>query len=61
PTRRPGWVGPHFAIDHAKAEAEARFDGITVLRTNTRLGPLQAMLRYRRLMLRRLTRYCYPS
>ncbi len=43
-------VGPHFAIDHAKAEAEARFDGITVLRTNTRLGPLQAMLRYRELL-----------
>lgn len=44
-------AGPHFAIDHAKAEAEARFDGITVLRTNSTLGPLQAMLRYRELLM----------
>ena len=39
----------HFAIDHAKAEAEAKFDGIFVLRTNTDLHPLQAMLRYKQL------------
>ncbi|HYY59820.1 MAG TPA: IS1634 family transposase [Burkholderiales bacterium] len=39
----------HFAIDHAKAEAEAKFDGLFVLRTNTDLHPLQAMLRYKQL------------
>jgi transposase len=39
----------HFAIDHAKAEAEATFDGLFVLRTNTDLHPLQAMLRYKQL------------
>jgi hypothetical protein len=37
----------HFAIDHAKAEA--KFDGIFVLRTNTDLHPLQAMLRSKQL------------
>jgi Transposase DDE domain len=37
----------HFAIDHAKAEA--KFDGLFVLRTNTDLHPLQAMLRYKQL------------
>jgi hypothetical protein len=39
----------HFAIDHAKAEAEARFDGIFVLHTNAGLDPLQTMLRYKQL------------
>ena len=39
----------HFAIDHAKAEAEAKFDGLFVLRTNTDLHPLQAMRRYKQL------------
>jgi transposase len=39
----------HFAIDRAKAEEDARFDGIFVLRTNTDLNPLQAMLRYKQL------------
>jgi hypothetical protein len=29
-----------FAIDHAKAEEDAKFDGIFVLRTNTDLNPL---------------------
>jgi hypothetical protein len=39
----------HFAIDHAKAEDDARFDGVFVLRTNTELNPLAAMLRYKQL------------
>jgi hypothetical protein len=39
----------HFAIDRTKAEAEARFDGLFVLRTNTELDPLSAMLRYKQL------------
>lgn len=38
-----------FAIDRAKAEDDARFDGIFVLRTNTELDPLAAMLRYKQL------------
>jgi hypothetical protein len=38
-----------FAVDPAKVEADARFDGIFVLRTNTDLDPLQAMLRYKQL------------
>ena len=39
----------HFAIDQAKAEQDARFDGVFVLRTNTDLDPLVAMLRYKQL------------
>jgi hypothetical protein len=39
----------HFAIDRAKADRDARFDGIFVLRTNTDLDPLAAMLRYKQL------------
>ena len=39
----------HFAIDRAKAEEDARFDGVFVLRTNTDLNPLLAMLRYKHL------------
>ena len=39
----------HFAIDRAKAEEDAKFDGIFVLRTNTNLSPLDAMLCYKRL------------
>lgn len=39
----------HFVIDRAKAEEDAKFDGIFVLRTNTDLGPLDAMLCYKRL------------
>jgi hypothetical protein len=39
----------HFAIDRAKAEQDARFDGVFVLRTNTALSPLAAMLRYKQL------------
>jgi transposase len=38
-----------FAIDEARIAEDARFDGIFVLRTNTTLNPLQAMLRYREL------------
>jgi hypothetical protein len=38
-----------FAIDEARVTEDARFDGIFVLRTNTKLDPLQAMLRYREL------------
>jgi Transposase DDE domain len=39
----------HFAIDPDKVEAEKKFDGIFVLRTNTDLNPLEAMLCYKQL------------
>jgi hypothetical protein len=39
----------HFAVDPVKAEQDARFDGVFVLRTNTDLDPLAAMLRYKQL------------
>jgi Transposase DDE domain len=39
-----------FAIDPGKVADEARFDGILVLRTNARISPLQAVLRYRDLL-----------
>ena len=39
----------HFAIDPAKAEQDASFDGVFVLRTNTDLDPLAAMQRYKQL------------
>jgi hypothetical protein len=39
----------HFAIDRSKADEDARFDGVFVLRTNTDLNPLAAMLRYEQL------------
>jgi transposase len=39
----------HFVIDHDKAVEDARFDGRFVLRTNTELNPLAAMLRYKQL------------
>ena len=39
----------HFAIDQAKAEEDAKFDGVFVLRTNARLSPLEAMLVYKQL------------
>src|SRR3954471_9897678 len=42
--------GPAFEIDAGKLAEEARYDGIFVLRTNTRITPLQAMLRYRELL-----------
>jgi hypothetical protein len=43
-------AGNGFTIDAAKAEADARFDGLFVLRTNTRLTALQVVLRYRNLL-----------
>jgi Transposase DDE domain len=39
----------HFAIDRSKAEHDAKFDGIFVLRTNTELAPLDTMLCYKQL------------
>jgi hypothetical protein len=39
----------HFAIDPDKVEEEKKFDGIFVLRTNTELNPLEAMLCYKQL------------
>ena len=36
-----------FAIDRAKAEEDAKFDGVFVLRTNADLSPLEAMLCYK--------------
>ena len=39
----------HFAIDPDKVEEEKKFDGIFVLRTNTDLNPLEAMLCYKQL------------
>jgi Transposase DDE domain len=41
---------PAFEIDTGKLADEARYDGIFVLRTNARVTPLQAMLRYRELL-----------
>src|SRR3954453_18397307 len=43
-------AGEGFTIDPTKVEADARFDGIFVLRTNTKLTPLQVVLRYRSLL-----------
>jgi Transposase DDE domain len=39
-----------FAIDIGKLADEARYDGLFVLRTNARITPLQAVLRYRDLI-----------
>jgi Transposase DDE domain len=39
-----------FSIDRAKVEADARFDGVFVLRTSTKLSALQVVLRYRNLL-----------
>jgi hypothetical protein len=39
----------HFVIDPDKIEEEQKFDGIFVLRTNTDLNPLEAMLCYKQL------------
>src|SRR3712207_5152221 len=41
---------PAFTIDAGKLADEARFDGIFVLRTNAKVTPLQAVLRYRDLL-----------
>jgi hypothetical protein len=40
----------HFCIDEDRIADEARYDGLYVLRTNTRLPPLNVMLRYRDLL-----------
>lgn len=45
-----GKTAPAFEIDPGKLAEEARYDGIFVLRTNARVTPLQAMLRYRELL-----------
>jgi transposase len=42
--------GRAFEIDPGKLADEARFDGIFILRTNARISPLQAVLRYRDLL-----------
>jgi transposase len=47
---KDGETGPAFEIDAGKLAEEARYDGIFVLRTNARVTPLQAMLRYRDLL-----------
>jgi Transposase DDE domain len=45
----------HFAIDPDKVEEEKKFDGIFVLRTNTDLNPLEALLCYKQLSTVELT------
>ena len=40
----------HFAVDETPVAEDARFDGLYVLRTNTKLTPLHVMLRYRDLL-----------
>lgn len=42
--------GEGFTIDEAKVAADAQYDGVYVLRTNTRLSALQVALRYRNLL-----------
>ena len=42
--------GDGFVIDRAKVGADARFDGLFVLRTNTKIAALQVVLRYRNLL-----------
>jgi transposase len=37
----------HFAIDPERVAAAAKFDGLSVIRTNARLSPLTIALRYR--------------
>ena len=44
---KPGRKRKLFAIDAGKLAEEARFDGVFVLRSNARISPLQAVLRYR--------------
>ncbi len=43
-------AGEGFTIDAAKVAADARYDGLFVLRTNTKLSALQVVLRYRNLL-----------
>jgi hypothetical protein len=40
----------HFEIDEQRVAEDARYDGLYVLRTNTRLDALAVMLRYRELL-----------
>jgi hypothetical protein len=47
--RRAG-KGQAFEIDPGKLADQARYDGVFVLRTNARITPLQAVLRYRDLL-----------
>jgi|SRR5579863_420056 len=42
--------GKTFEIDLGKLAEEARFDGISVLKTNAKIPPLQAVIRYRDLL-----------
>ena len=44
---KPGRKHKLFEIDAGKLAEEARFDGVFVLRSNARISPLQAVLRYR--------------
>ena len=44
---KPGRKRKLFEIDAGKLAEEARFDGVFVLRSNARISPLQAVLRYR--------------
>ena len=41
--------GDGFSIDRARIEEDAKFDGVFVLRTNSNLSPLEAMLVYKQL------------
>jgi transposase len=41
----------HFAVDEAKLEEEARYDGVWVLRTNTDLSATEVALQYKKLWL----------
>jgi hypothetical protein len=41
--------GAHFAIDDAKVEAEARYDGLWALQTNTEFEPMVVALAYKHL------------
>ncbi len=49
-TTASGKTGPALEIDPGKLADEARYDGIFVLRTNARISPLRAVLRYRDLL-----------
>jgi hypothetical protein len=40
----------HFSIDEDRVAEDARYDGLSILRTNTQLQPLNAMLRYHDLL-----------
>jgi hypothetical protein len=42
--------GDHFTVDPERVAEDARFDGVFVLRTNTKMTALQVVLRYRNLL-----------